>query len=305
MTGITSHYRAPITLLGPEVEAYVLDEIDGQKETKPRCVLSKRGSANALGLQSDGGSAFWRTLTRKGIGSVMPEKLREKLDNPIIFRYIDTGSESAEKAVGRLVHGYDTSTFIEVLKVLMDARRTGKLSKTQQFLADRAEAMLLSLANTTLDSIVYQETGFWKAIEGQRVSEILEKYLQDHARKWAKTFPDEFWTKLIKVKGYPSYVALKRPGFVGHWINDIVYDRLAPGIRKKLNQINPRLPSGRRKSMHHQHTTKDHGLPELRDHLVKVQTLMDAAANDMQFMRLLNRSLPKFEETYEMPFDDL
>ncbi len=78
----------------------MLDQVDGEKQNKPRCVLSKRGSADALGLQSDGGSALWRTLTRKGIGSVMPENLRQKLDNPIIFRYIDTGAKNAENAVG-------------------------------------------------------------------------------------------------------------------------------------------------------------------------------------------------------------
>ncbi|MBK9584584.1 MAG: hypothetical protein IPO55_01515 [Alphaproteobacteria bacterium] len=53
-----------------------------------------------------------------------------------------------------------------------------------------------------------------------------------------RTFPDEFWIKLIKVKGYPSYMALKRPSFVGHWVNDIIYDRIKPGIRKKLNELN-------------------------------------------------------------------
>lgn len=302
---LESHYRSAISILGPDVEAYVLDQVDGERQNKPRCVLSKRGSANALGLQSDGGSAFWRTLTRKGIGSVTPENLRQKLDNPVIFRYIDTGSENAENAVGRIIHGYDTSTFVEVLKVLMDARRAGKLTQTQMFLAERAEAMLLSLANTTLDSIVYQETGFWQAVEGQRVSDILDKYLQDHARKWAKTFPDEFWVKLIKVKGYPSYFALKRPGFVGHWVNDIVYDRLVPGIREKLNKLNPRLASGRRKNTHHQHTTEEHGLPELKAHLIKVMAYMDVSANDTQFMRLLNRGAPRFGDTYEMPLDDV
>lgn len=302
---IESHYRAPITLFGPDVEAYVLDEINGEKQSKPRCVLSKRGSANALGLQSDGGSAFWRTLSRKGIGSVIPDKLREKLDNPIIFKYIDTGSENAEKSTGRTVHGYDTSTFVEVLKVLMDARRSGKLTKTQKFLADRAEELLLSLANTTLDSIVYQETGFWQAIEGQRISEILESYLQDHARKWAKTFPDEFWVKLIKVKGYPSYLALKRPSFVGHWVNDLIYDRLAPGIKKKLDVINPKSASGRRKHTHHSFTTEDHGLPELKSHLIKVMAYMDVAANDREFMRMMNRGAPRFGATYELPLEEI
>jgi hypothetical protein len=295
---ITSHYKATLKQLGPDVDGYVLDEVDGEKPRHPRCVLSKRGAASALGLKSEGGSALWRTLSRKNIGSEIDEKLREKIDNPIVFKYFTTGSESG---AGVTVHGIETSTFIEILRVILKA----KLTETQKFLAERAQAMLIALANTTLDSILYQESGFWKAIEGQRVAEILDKYLQDHARKWAKTFPDEFWVKLIKVKGYPSYIALKRPAFVGHWVNDIVYDRLVPGARKKLNELNPRLPAGYRKNKNHQFTTEDYGLPELKAHLIKVMAYMDAAANDTQFIRMLNRGSPKFGDTYEMPLDDI
>lgn len=297
---IKSNFKSPIPQLGADIDGYVLDEIDGVRSAKPSCVLSKRASAVALGLKSEGGSAFIRTLTRKGVGSIMSEKLRERIENPIIFKYVGPGAGDREQTV----HGYETSTFIEVLKLLLTARRTpGTLAQSQMFLAERAETMLMSLANTTLDTIIYQESGFWQKIEGQRVSEILDKYLQPQPRVWAKTFPDEFWVKLLRVKGYPSYLALKRPAFVGHWVNDIVYDRLAPGIRNKLNELNPRLPSGHRKNAHHQHTTKDAGLPELKDHLIKVMAYMDAAANDDQFMRMLNRGLQKFNQTIEMPLD--
>lgn len=296
---ITSHYKATITQLGPDVDGYILDELDGEQQRQPRCVLSKRAAASALGLKSEGGSALWRTLSRQNIGSEIDENLRKKIDNPIIFKYLGTGSESGGRGV--TVHGIETSTFIEILRAILKA----KLTETQKFLAHRAQEMLIALANTTLDSIIYQESGYWKTIEGQRVADILDKYLQDHARKWAKTFPDEFWVKLIKVKGYPSYVALNRPAFVGHWVNDIVYDRLVPGARRKLDKVNPRLPAGYRKNKHHQHATEDYGLPELKAHLIKVMAYMDAAANDTQFMRMLNRGTPKFGETYEMPLDDV
>lgn len=294
---IYSHYRAPIAQLGDGVEAYVLDEVGGEKQERPRCVLSKRGCASALGLKSEGGSAFLRTFTRKGVGSAIDEKLRYKIENPIIFNYIDPGSDI-------VVHGYETSTFVEVLQALLIARRTDKLAPSQEFLAQNAEMLLVALANTTLDTIVYQETGYWNVVEGQRISEILDKYLVDQARKWAKTFPDDFWFKLIKVKGYPSYLALKRPAFVGHWVNDIIYDRLVPGIRQRLNELNPRTETGRRKKMHHQFTSEHHGLPELKEHLIKVMAYMDVSSNDKQFMRMLNRALPKFNTTYEMPLDE-
>lgn len=296
-----SHYKAPIIQLGEDVEGYVLDEINGEKKDKPRCVLSKRGSANALGLKSPSGGGFMRTLTSKGVGALLDNNLRKKLENPIIFNYLTPGAQGTAQEI----HGYDTTTFIDVLRLILEARRKDALAPNQRALAERAEIMLASLANSSLDSIIYQESGFWHAIEGQKVSEILDKYLQDNARKWAKTFPDDFWIKLIKIKGYPSYYALRRPSFVGHWVNDIIWDRLAPGIRKKLNELNPRLSeTGRRKNTHHSFTTKDQGLPELKAHLIKTMAYMDAAANSVQFERMLNRGCPKFGDNYEMTFND-
>jgi hypothetical protein len=87
--------------------------------------------------------------------------------------------------------------------------------------------------------------------------------------------------------------------------NDIVYDRIQPGIRKKLNEINPRLESGNRRNKNHQHFKDDYGLPELKDHIKGVMLLMDAAGgSSVQFDRLLNRALPKYGDTIDMLLDD-
>lgn len=52
------------------LDCYVL--ADGRR------VFNKRGMAKALGLKSEGGNAFMKTMQGKGLGSVLPEKLREK-----------------------------------------------------------------------------------------------------------------------------------------------------------------------------------------------------------------------------------
>jgi hypothetical protein len=51
--------------------------------------------------------------------------------------------------------------------------------------------------------------------------------------------------------------------------------------------------------------TPDHGIPELKEHLSKAMVLMDAATGAKEFDRLLNRSLPKFGYTLEIPLRDL
>jgi len=177
------------------------------------------------------------------------------------------------------------------------------LLASQRHIAERAEILIRGLATVGIIALVDEATGYEEIRENSALQKILDKFLTSEARKWSKTFPDKFWKKLIKIKGYPNYMALKRPSFVGHWINDIVYSRLAPGVVEKLKEINPRTTKGYRKSRHHQHLTADHGVPELRDHLTKVMVLMDAAANSREFTRLLNTSLPRFGDTLELPLD--
>lgn len=45
----------------------------------------KKGMRRALGLKSDGGNAFTKTLSGNLIRSRMPDNLWEKIQNPLIF----------------------------------------------------------------------------------------------------------------------------------------------------------------------------------------------------------------------------
>ena len=95
---------------------------------------------------------------------------------------------------------------------------------------------------------------------------------------------------------------MKRPGVVGHYTNNIVYDRLAPGVLKKVQELNPKNEKGFRKAKHHQFFTSGYGIPELKQHLTNTMFLMDAAGSDWDlFMTLLDRAAPKQGET--LPLD--
>src|SRR5262245_8048513 len=60
------------------LDVYVLDD--------RRRLINKAAMAKALSLKSEGGNAFMRTMSRRGIRSVLSEKLLEKLENPISFK---------------------------------------------------------------------------------------------------------------------------------------------------------------------------------------------------------------------------
>ena len=253
-------------------------------------VISGRGMQNSLGFsKNSSGSALTNFVSSK-LEDLLSDETRNKLENPLVFERVGSGGSAPE------THGYDAIILVDICDAIIQANRKGRLNKeTQQRYAEFAEMIIRSVAKVGIIALVDEATGYQYVRDKQALHKILDKFLQDEKRKWSKTFPDEFWFKLIKIKGYPSYMALKRPAFVGHWVNDIVYDRLAPGIREKLNKINPRIKeTGRRKGTHTQHLTEDYGVPELRTHLDKTMVLMDAASNKAEFEKLLNKSMPKY-----------
>ena len=68
--------------------------------------------AKALGLKSEGGNAFMKTLGGKKLGSEVADDMLKKIENPILFN-----------AVGLdLAHGYEAEILVEVCKAVIRAR---------------------------------------------------------------------------------------------------------------------------------------------------------------------------------------
>jgi len=281
-------YEGTLDLNGYEIPCAVLDT--GER------VLSQRGVNTAFGRSAPSTSAEEKLPAILAIKSIKPF-----ISNELMLKasekklYITKGNFKAISVPAEMLP--------EICDVWLKARDANALSQNNKT-AIAADLLMRALAHIGIISLVDEATGYQDIREANALQKILDKFLKDEAHKWSKTFPDQFWIKLVKIKGYESYMALKRPAFVGHWVNDIVYARLAPGIKSKLKEINPRTASGNRKNKHHQHFTDDYGLPELKDHLGKVMVLMDASANKTEFERLLNRSLPKYGDTLELDLDN-
>lgn len=271
------------------VECYVLDD-------KTR-VLSGRGMQQAIGL---GGEA----KTHGG-------KLREFLTLATIKPFVDTDLSTAVNDPVRFVRpgrggvpamAFEATLLIDLCHTILKAKDSPGFRKAWIPLALQAQLITLSFAKAGIISAIDEVTGYQEVREKDEIQKIVDKYLTDYAKKWAKIFPDQFWEKLLRVKGYESYIGLPRRSFVGHWVNDVVYNRLAPGIRQRLMELNPRTGKGYRKHKNHQFLTDDHGVPELREHLSKAMALMDAACSPEEFDRLLARALPKFGDTLLLNF---
>lgn len=149
-----------------------------------------------------------------------------------------------------------------------------------------------------------EATGYQDIRSKKALATILEKFIDKELQPWTKTFPFEFYELIAKLKGWPSSYALKRPSGVGHYTNDLVYERLAPGVLDELKARTPRFASGTLRNKYFQWFTPEFGHPKLREHLIGVMALMRAAPNWAAFKRALQRSYPKQDEQVPLALGD-
>ena len=238
------------------------------------------------------------------------------LQAKVLKPFIDNDLAESTKPVfyktdkGKKGIGYKAELLPQVANVYLCLRdsyqeKGKKVPKTHEHIVLACDLVTRALAQVGIVALVDEATGYQNARENDALQKILDKWLNGYARKWAKTFPDMFWEKLLKAKGYESYIGLPRPQFIGHWVNDVIYKRLAPGVLEKIREKNPKMKNGTRKHKHFQFLTEDHGAPELREHLTKAMTIMDISiATGQNFEVLLDQVLPKYGSTLEMPFHD-
>jgi hypothetical protein len=225
------------------------------------------------------------------------ERLRrtvEKLKSPILFRFNQNVS-----------YGYDAETFVDFCSYLLELRRLGTpLSDEEKTRADISERIIISIANVGLVALIDEATGFQSLRPRDALQVLLDKYLRRELAAWAKTFPDEFYIELFRLKGWEwKGMKINRPQVVGHYTRDIVYERLAPGVLEELEKRNPTGSDGQRNTRHHQWLTQDVGHPALAQHLHAILGLMRASSSWQSFRRILDRAFPKRGSTFELPLD--
>lgn len=232
-------------------------------------------------------------LTASNLKPFISEDLREST-TPIVFR----------PPTGRKAFGYEVDILPMVCEVYLNARDAGVLLPVQEHIAKRCDLIMRGLARVGIIALVDEATGYQEVRDRLALQAILEKYLTDEWAGWTKTFPDEFYRQLLRLRklNYPD--PGKRPAYIGHLTNDIVYKRLAPGVLNSLKERNPIVEGGYRKRKHHQHFTRDLGHPALTEHIAKVTFLMKACSTWEEFKKKLRRAAPVYDGTIPMELDD-
>lgn len=270
-----------------------------------RRVLTENGITNALlGSRSGASKRLKKAFVEAGTPVPLflaPERLKpfisqEMLEGPLCpVTYID-GSKT--------VVGFDATILPTACEIWLRARDAGKLQEQQLDKAQRAEILMRGLAHIGVVALVDEATGYQEVRDRKALQAILDKYIAKELAAWAKRFPNEFYQQMFRLKGWPfNPLSVARPGVVGKYTVDVIYERLAPGLIEELERLNPKTDSGFRKSRHHQWLTTDVGHAALAQHLHAVIGFMRASATWEQFIDMLDRAFPKRGHTIPLLLD--
>lgn len=279
-------HQAPLQIGVVMVDAYRLD--DGRR------MLSKAAMASALGLQSKGGNAFLRSMTRPAVRASISDDLWLKIENPQHFLPMPTDSTPH----GLVIDGYEGEVLIDVCGVLIDAGRSGNLNKSQEFLAKNAEVIVRSAAKTGIVGLIDEAVGFTDRAKDEYRA-IFNQFVREQWAQWEKEFPDQFADMLYRLYGIRRFdpSSTKHPRFFAQFIRKFVYHPLANSrgqILELLDEKNPVVYSnGGRRYKLFQFLSEEVGLPAIRAHIWQVVGIGNAARNMAQFTSGFYRAFPE------------
>lgn len=241
-----------------------------------RAAKAKAGTGSrALAEVVDGLPPF---LAADNLKTFISDDLREST-TPVVFR--TTGGQRA--------YGYDATLLPKVCEVYLKARDENKLLPGQAHIAKACDILMRGLAHVGIIALVDEATGYQADRARDALTKILEAFLSEELRRWIKTFPDDYFKELCRLKGVDYRTDMKLPQYFGHLTNDIVYKRLAPDVLQALRERNPRTDTGRRPYKHFQWLSGDVGYPKLLEHLGMVVGVMKLSDTFDEFKEKLDR----------------
>lgn len=148
-----------------------------------------------------------------------------------------------------------------------------------------AEAFQTWVTEEVLPSI--RKTGAYALVQR---NVVLEKFLLDAPSEWKKEFSDEFFAGVMRLYGHTFTRNTGTPGFVGHFINEFVYEAIFDGLPLELKARRTADTSTFAGiSKLHQYIKAEHK-DVLRKQISAVEVLVRGAASIDQFRESFRRA---------------
>lgn len=270
--------------------------LEDEKKTR---VLSQSEMVKALG-RTQGGSKrgkakLPRFISAKNINPYISKDLEMAILNPIIYK----------TTKGNLANGIPAKFLPEICEVWLKAKDDNVLKDSQIPTAEKAYMLIRGLAAVGIIALVDEATGYQDARVKGALSKILQQFLLDEKKPYIGTFPVDFYKEIYRLRRWKwnKVSTQKKPGVIGRYTNDLIYERLAPGLLNELKKRNPTIKPGKRKFKHFQFLTEEVGDPALRRHFDGILALQRASASWDGFKRLVNKSYPKFGDQLTLDLD--
>lgn len=216
---------------GIDAECYVLDDAD------KTAVMTQRGIAAAVGLSKPGGKDFERLVEGKGVSKHLGAEARDKVHQPIEFRWIYPGAKQNEV----VIKGYSADLLIDVCNAILKAHAAGDLRKNQANLAKQAAVVVAASAKAGIQGLVYALAGYDRTKE--EVIAAYKMYVAAEAREYEREFSPELYDQWYRLYGL-SKPERGRPWEFRYLTIDHIYKPLAKSngkvfaLAKSSKQLN-------------------------------------------------------------------
>jgi hypothetical protein len=281
----------PLQIGDISIGCYVL--ADGTRVLTQGDMLRAMGRARTVRRISNPDDGLPPILQGKAIRPYISDEVREKV-KPIAFR-TDTG---------RRALGYNAELLPAVCDVYLHARADGALPTNQQPIAEQAEILVRGLARVGIIALVDEATGYQDVRTSNALAKILEAFVDKELQAWVTTFPVDYYKEMFRLRNLEYATdTVHRPQYFGHLTNDVVYNRIAPGVLHELKRVQRRDDKGRPKDKLFQRLTTNKGYPKLREHLGSVVAIMKLSKDWADFKVKLDMIHPQEGATMMLPFD--
>jgi hypothetical protein len=272
------------------IPCYVLE--DGTR------VLSQRGLLGGLGLStgstSSGETRITQFIEQPGIKSFAKTDLSTALRSPIKF---------IPPHGGRSAYGYPATILADICEAVLAARQAKTIGPAYAPIAAQCEVLVRGFARVGIIALVDEATGYQKDRARDALAKILEAFVAKELQPYVRTFPADYYEQMFRLRKlpYPPAKSQLRPQYFGLLTNDIVYERLAPGL---LEELKKQAAKDEKKARLHQRLTQEVGHPRLREHLASVVTVMKLSNEYPDFIHKLNTVHPRFGHTVPLALEE-
>lgn len=292
MTKIT--HKGEIKLGNITIECFVLQ--DGRR------VLSGREMQRALHMVDDtepnsqtAGTRLNRYMNQP---TLKPYIYKEK--SPDYYEPIEC-YEGSKK-----INGYEASVLIRICNAFLEARRNINLGNRQNIIAKQCEILVGGFAELGLIALIDEATGYQHDREKEALQTIINTYVCEELRIWQKTFPDVYYREIFRLRGWDFTVngINRRPGVVGRWTNELIYEQLPEGVFEELKRLTPKTKSGKNAARYFQSLSDQEGEYWLIKQIETVVTLLQVSDTWDEFIQKFKKVTKKREIQLDLNPED-